>query len=502
MAIRRYYAEKDNSITNAFMTDVINSGSRATGSNMGRSDILEVFSAYLTGSTVGDSEAQQLMRFLVQFPVADISNDRTLKNIPASGSVDFYLNLYNAPHSDTTPYEFTLNVFPVSRSWEEGRGLDMDEFKDLTYGGLGSTWTNAASGTAWTNQGGDFLTTPSYSQYFETGRENLSINITSLVEQWISGTITNYGVLVKLTSSNEAYYSNSSGVTSASVPFNPNGATTSYYTKKFFARSSEYFFYRPNLEARWNDAVKDERSGFYASSSNLPANMNLHSIYLYNYFRGKLYDIPAIGTGSIYVKIFDDPSGSAATNIISTPNNPVTGSWVKTGVYKATFALDTTASQVYDRWFNSTLTTCFQTGSIDIIGFETSEPAPYQNYVNKITNMKPYYSVNEVARFRIFTRDKNWSPNIYTVANSYVEPTIVESGSYKIFRIVDDLEIVSFSTGSEKFSELSYDVSGNYFDFNMSILEQGYSYGIKLAYYNGDINSYVEQPELFKFKVI
>lgn len=502
MAIRRYYAEKDNSITNAFMTDVINSGSRATGSNMGRSDILEVFSAYLTGSTVGDSEAQQLMRFLVQFPVADISNDRTLKNIPASGSVDFYLNLYNAPHSDTTPYEFTLNVFPVSRSWEEGRGLDMDEFKDLTYGGLGSTWTNAASGTAWTNQGGDFLTTPSYSQYFETGRENLSINITSLVEQWISGTITNYGVLVKLTSSNEAYYSNSSGVTSASVPFNPNGATTSYYTKKFFARSSEYFFYRPNLEARWNDAVKDERSGFYASSSNLPANMNLHSIYLYNYFRGKLYDIPAIGTGSIYVKIFDDPSGSTATNIIATPNNPVTGSWVKTGVYKATFALDTTASQVYDRWFNSTLTTCFQTGSIDIIGFETSEPAPYQNYVNKITNMKPYYSVNEVARFRIFTRDKNWSPNIYTVANSYVEPTIVESGSYKIFRIVDDLEIVPFSTGSEKFSELSYDVSGNYFDFNMSILEQGYSYGIKLAYYNGDINSYVEQPELFKFKVI
>lgn len=502
MAIRRYYAEKDNSITNAFMTDVINSGSRATGSNMGRSDILEVFSAYLTGSTIGDSEAQQLMRFLVQFPVADITNDRTLKNIPASGSVDFYLNLYNAPHSDTTPYEFTLNVFPVSRSWEEGRGLDMDEFKDLTYGGLGSTWTNAASGTAWTNQGGDFLATPSYSQYFETGRENLSINITPLVEQWISGTITNYGVLVKLTSSNEAYYSNSSGVTSASVPFNPNGATTSYYTKKFFSRSSEYFFYRPNLEARWNDAVKDERSGFYASSSNLPANMNLHSIYLYNYFRGKLYDIPAIGTGSIYVKIFDDPSGSTATNIVATPNNPVTGSWVKTGVYKATFALNTTASQVYDRWFDSTLTTCFQTGSIDIIGFETSEPAPYQNYVNKITNMKPYYSKDEVARFRIFTRDKNWSPNIYTVANSYVEPTIVESGSYKIFRVVDDLEIVAFSTGSEKFSELSYDVSGNYFDFNMSILEQGYSYGIKLAYYNGDINSYVEQPELFKFKVI
>ena len=60
MAIRRYYAEKDNSITNAFKTDLINSGSRATGSNMGQADILEVFSLYRTGSEVGASEAQQL----------------------------------------------------------------------------------------------------------------------------------------------------------------------------------------------------------------------------------------------------------------------------------------------------------------------------------------------------------------------------------------------------------------------------------------------------------
>ena len=496
MAIRRYYASKDNTITNAFDPFDV----RATGSNMGQADILEVFSLYKTGSNVTDTEAQQLMRFLVQFPTADINTDRTNSKIPASGNVSFYLNLYNAPHSNTTPFQYTLQVYPLSRSWEEGRGLDMEEFVDQTLGGLGSNWVNAASGVAWTNQGGDYLTSSVYEQYFETGFENLSVNITPLVEQWLSGTQQNYGVLVKLTSSNEAYYSNSSGVTSASVPFNPNGATTSYYTKKFFARSSEYYFYRPNLEARWNDAVKDERSAFYVSSSNLPAEQNLHSVYLYNYFRGKLYNIPTIGTGNIYVKVYTDPTGSGT--ITTTPNNPVTGTWVKTGVYKASFALNTTETQVFDRWFDSTLTTCYYTGSIDIIDYEPSDPAPYQIYVNKITNMKPSYSKDEVARFRIFTRDKNWSPNIYNVANSYVEPTIVESGSYKIYRLVDDLEIVPFSTGSEKFSELSYDVSGNYFDFNMSILQQGYSYGIKIAYYNGDIDSYVEQPEIFKFKVI
>jgi len=500
MGIKRYYAEKDASIANALKTDEVSLSARATGSNMGRSDILEVFSLYKTGSTIGTEEAQQLMRFLVQFPITELTTDRTNKKIPASGSVKFYLNLYNAPHSNTTPYEYTINAFPVSRSWEEGRGLDMEEFSDLTYGGIGTTWTNAASGATWTNQGGDYLTSSVFSQYFETGLENLSMDITSIVEQWITGSRPNYGLLLKLTSSNEAYYSNSSGITSASVPFNPNGASISYYTKKFFARSSEYFFYRPNLEARWNDAVKDDRSNFYASSSNLPADQNLHTIYLYNYFRGRLYDIPTIGTGNIYVKIHTDLTGSVT--IAATPNNPVTGSWVKTGVYSATFALNTTASQVFDRWSNSSFTTCYYTGSIDIIDFETSEPAPYTTYVNKITNMKQYYSKDEIARFKIFSRNKDWSPNIYTVANSYIEPTIVESGSYKIFRLVDDLEVVGFSTGSEKFSELSFDNSGNYFDFDMSILEQGYSYGIKLAYYNGDMDTYIEQPEVFKFKVI
>ena len=40
MAIKKYKAEKDNTITNAYGVDLSN---RATGSNMGAADILEVF---------------------------------------------------------------------------------------------------------------------------------------------------------------------------------------------------------------------------------------------------------------------------------------------------------------------------------------------------------------------------------------------------------------------------------------------------------------------------
>ena len=48
---------------------------------------------------------------------------------------------------------------------------------------------------------------------------------------------------------------------------------------------------------------------------------------------------------------------------------------------------------------------------------------------------------------------------------------------------------------------MSYDVSGNYFDLDMSMLEADYMYGIRFAYYNNSIGSYVEQPEVFKFRV-
>ena len=78
-----------------------------------------------------------------------------------------------------------------------------------------------------------------------------------------------------------------------------------------------------------------------------------------------------------------------------------------------------------------------------------------------------------------------------------------------MYRIIDDVEVVKFATGSsttpqalgnvESYSRLSYDVSGNYFDFNMNMLEPGYSYGVKLAYFIN--SSWQEQPEIFKFRV-
>ena len=88
MAVKKYFANADNTITNAFRENL---QTRGTGANMGASDILEVFSIYGQAS----SGSTELERILINFPIDEISQDRTSEIIPQSGAVNFYLNMYS-----------------------------------------------------------------------------------------------------------------------------------------------------------------------------------------------------------------------------------------------------------------------------------------------------------------------------------------------------------------------------------------------------------------------
>ena len=88
--IKKYYATKDNTITNAFESSLT---TRGTGSNMGASDILETFSIYGQVSSAAGGLTSELERILVQFPIDQVVADRSSGVLPASGSVSFYLNL-------------------------------------------------------------------------------------------------------------------------------------------------------------------------------------------------------------------------------------------------------------------------------------------------------------------------------------------------------------------------------------------------------------------------
>jgi|2_EtaG_2_1085320.scaffolds.fasta_scaffold00644_2 hypothetical protein len=538
MAIKRYTANADTTITNAFKAGLT---TRGTGSNMGMSDSLEIFSIY--GQTISGSNAAktaELSRVLINFPVTDINTDRTNGDIPASGSVSFYLRMFNAKHPFTVPRSFTLSASAVTKDWEEGRGLDMEGYRDLTYDGTGSNWMRATEKTTWTRPGGDYDTGEgsTFQQTFEKGTEDLEIDVTTLVEQWLHSpgnvlgdkSSARYGFGVHLTSSQEAKYENTDMTDGTNgLLKNPTGSTDSYYTKKFFARGSEYFFKRPAIEARWDSSKKDNRGNFYLSSSLASGADNLNTLYLYNYIRGQLKDIPNLGgagarldAGTLQnvqktkldVRIFATLDGNAKSLPEGggvTANNAfvITASYIASGTYSASFAYTGSETTIYDVWSTGSATTHrgtgasyieFHTGSgIAVKSFESYEHNPNDTYATSIKNLKSIYSNEETARFRLFARNKNWSPNIYTKATTEISSSIIEDVYYKVFRVHDNLTVLDYGTGSLNHTRASYDVSGSYFDLDMSILQNDYMYGIKIVYYlNG---KYVEQPETFKFRV-
>ena len=624
MAIKRYYAEADNTITNAYDTAL---AARGTGSNAGANDILETFSIYGQYST----SSSELSRVLVKFPVTgttSIKTDRDASLIPASGSsaLKFYLRLFNARHDEQLPENLTLSIFPVSRDWEEGTGLDLVNHSDKTKDAIpGSNWDNRTKGVAWVRNGGDYISGSAdsavwYTASFVTGSEDLEVDVTDLVEEWISTTavkstatitftdkpnetttitlvdgdgtsatfevdngpggtgdgvvagnialdpatnnaagiatilfqqvnasalkitatnpssgvctleqdtagrvgnttitysdstnwgnntsgvlptaftggsgVTNYGFGIMVTSSQEAYFSSSIGDSGSQVQ-NTGGITKSMYTKRFFARSSEFFFRRPVIEARWEDRISDDRNKFYASSSAVANNAN--NLYLYNYVDGTLTDFATDGSGlpsvNLYASSASAPSGSALADANCTK--------VETGIYKAALTISTTESTLHDVWFLPGAV-AVHTGSISVLTRSFGDSNSKPQYVTTITNLKDSYSRNNVSeRFRVFARRRNFSPTVYTVANKTIEGETIVSASYSIFRVVDGKLLFPHSTGSAtKHTYLSYDASGSYFDFDMSLLESGYMYGIQIAYFIG--GAWSEQEETFKFRV-
>jgi len=519
MAIKRYTANADTTITDAFKADLT---TRGTGSNMGLSDSLEVFSIY--GQTISGSGAvktAEASRILVNFPISQISTDRTNDDIPASGSVNFYLKMFNAKHPFTVPVNFTLSASAVKKDWEEGYGLDMEGYRDETKDSIGANWINSAANTAWDRVGGDYDTTfsSSFEQTFEKGTEDLEMNITTLVEQWLSSSVNDpdgtsvgdkssarYGLGIHLTSSQEA-----------SSSANLTGSAKSYYTKKFFARGSEYFFKRPILEARWDSSKKDNRGAFYYSSSLAPAADNLNTLYLYNYVRGQLKDIPDLTSGIIYLSLYSGSSSntkpygpklnlSVGGDVVAAADLNVTGGYISTGIYTASFAFtgSTALTKVFDVWHDDAGTLAhntnrFFTGTISPNILTASNYNPNDKYITSMPNIKPAYSRNETARYRIYTRKKDWNPTIYTKAVAAPVTEIIEDAYYKVIRVKDDLTVIDYGTGSLNHTRLSYDVNGNHFDLDMSMLQADYMYGMKFIYYlNG---KYIEQPEIFKFRV-
>jgi hypothetical protein len=498
MAIKRYFASKDNTISNAFTNNLTD---RGTDGNMGASDILEAFVIHgQTNATIDDTPSAnnatnaEQTRFLVEFPISTITSDMADGTLPAdTGSIKFYLNLFNAPHGDSTPLGYDLDVFMLSETWSEGTGLDMDNYTDLG----SSNWVSSSAGVLWTQAGGTYLSGVGTQKTaaFDTGLENLSVDVSDQVYKWLDSTDNN-GFLIKL-------------------PDSVVSGSETLYTKKFFSRTSEFFHYRPVLEARWDSARKDSRGNFFISSSIAPAADNINTLYLYNVIRGQLKNIPGLDGNTLSMEIrsgssapvgsalqIEDIGGTSVSSVVAglLQENGTT----VTGVYTASFSSTSSYDTTFDVWHTTSLggeKIEFYTGSYQPKAVNTTDNLNGEEYITSITNLEDSYTQGQKPQIRVFPRKKNWNPNIYTVASSEVSPEIIEDSYYQVHRTIDGMTIIPYGTGSSNnnFTKMSYDVSGNYFDLDTSYLESGYAYGITFAYYLQD--EYKEQPEVFKFRI-
>ena len=160
--------------------------------NMGFDEILDVENVY------DENAGHHVSRFLMQFDFED-------SGIPSEvlSSSEYFLNLKITESSELL-HKSRLQVFPVSKRWTEGPGRRYDV--NTTYKGV--TWNvRHDASTPWEEPGGDILRyienehglTEELVCEYEFGRRtsDVSVNITKIVEKWISGDIENNGIIVK-----------------------------------------------------------------------------------------------------------------------------------------------------------------------------------------------------------------------------------------------------------------------------------------------------------------
>ena len=121
-------ASKDNYITNK----IIRNSFRATDTNTGEAGTLDLFKLYDESSLTGTNEkVVELSRILIKF---DLDPLRKLTgSILDFSDSSFKCNimLHDIYGGQTTPSNFKLIAFPLSKSFDEGIGRDVIQFQDI-----------------------------------------------------------------------------------------------------------------------------------------------------------------------------------------------------------------------------------------------------------------------------------------------------------------------------------------------------------------------------------
>ena len=219
---RYFFTTKD-----AFISSGSNSitGEDFQDKNTGKDEVLELKKVF------NNKDFHYHTRILVQFDTDEINSFITSSNISSDYKTN--LRLWEAKGTSGLSETYTIAAYPLSESWDEGIGKEVDVPKTTD----GCSWlyrqNTAGVENTWVTNGGTYISGDEVTQSFSDESPDLNIDITSIAKKWFSGENNNYGLLIRLSGSRET----SSG---------------SFEDLKFFSRQTNTI-YSPKIELKWDD---------------------------------------------------------------------------------------------------------------------------------------------------------------------------------------------------------------------------------------------------------
>ena len=211
--------------------------------NTGLDEILEISTFESINST------DEVSRALIKFPTNQISESLARA---AGKAFDVYLKLYLA-NASSIPLNYTLFAHPIATDWNKGTGRLGNS--PITTDGAGWQYKDQNSGSAWfsgsftsgttgsyrsgSNVGGGLWYTSSNYQstqsFTNLTSKDIELKVTNAVSASYTNIISNYGFILKH---------------SSSIEFNPS---SSKFELKYFSGNT-HTIYPPCLEIRWDDS--------------------------------------------------------------------------------------------------------------------------------------------------------------------------------------------------------------------------------------------------------
>ena len=277
----------------------------ASAKNTGMDEILEIGKVFKTDSNVAIGSTS---RTVISFPTTVISQSVADGTFPAGTS--YYLNLYDAG-SVNLNRDQTLYAYTISQSWSEGDGKKSD--LPNTTNGVSWRYRTEVTSSEWNasaiHWGATYFSgsLDTASQSFNKDESvDMRMDVTSIVNNWVSGGIDNEGFLIKRSDGDESNLEK-------------------FGMFKFFS-SDTHTVFRPKLEVVWDDAVWTTGSLSALTSDNL----DKLAVYMENfrpeYKLGSLSKIRVKGreqfpgktfaTSSVYRDVKYMPSASSCYSIV------------------------------------------------------------------------------------------------------------------------------------------------------------------------------------------